>query len=194
MAEAARLPYAPNHPDVEAAYANPPPGLVSEILHGVLAMSPRPAVPHGRFAKKLGTRLYGPFDEGTGGPGGWYFVDEPELHLGMRPDKMQPDLAGWRRERAGAVLHASAVTTAPDWVCEVLSPSTATHDRDVKLPLYAEHGVAFAWLVDPIARVLEAFVLHRGRWQPLGVWREDALARVAPFDALPIARDRLWPE
>ncbi len=194
MAEPARPLDEPNHPAVEAAYANAPPDVVCEILRGVLAMSPRPALPHGRFAKKLGVRLFGPFDEGVGGPGGWLFVDEPELHLGARPDKMQPDLAGWRRERMPRVPRDAATDMAPDWVCEVLSPSTEANDRGVKMPLYAEHGVGHAWLVDPIAQSLEAYRLARGRWHPIGTWRSDAVARVEAVDDLALQLARLWPE
>jgi Uma2 family endonuclease len=194
MAEAARGLYEPNHPTIEAAYENAPPDVVCEILHGALAMAPRPAPPHGRFAKRLGGHLFMPFDEGVGGPGGWIFIDEPELHLGARPDKMQPDLAGWRRERMPRVSRKAAISIAPDWVCEVLSPSTAPLDRDVKLPLYAEHDVSFAWLVDPIAEVLEAFKRVRGRWQPVGTWRGDAVARVEPFESLALDLARIWPE
>jgi Uma2 family endonuclease len=194
MADAARPLYEPNHPTIEAAYENAPPDVICEILYGALAMAPRPAVPHGRLAGRLYGRLLVPFDDGVGGPGGWYLLPEPELHLGPRPDKMQPDLAGWRRERTGNVVRATAVTVAPDWVCEVLSPSTAATDRDVKMPLYAEHGVSFVWLVDPIAEVLEAFKLVRGRWQPVGIWRGDDVARVEPFEAFALDLARVWPE
>jgi Uma2 family endonuclease len=184
----------PNHPAVERAYASPPPGMVSEILRGVLAMSPRPTPPHGRTAKKLGVRLFGPFDEGVGGPGGWIFLDEPELHLGVRPDKMEADLAGWRRERVPRLPRSAVITVAPDWVCEILSPSTEANDRGVKMPLYAEHGVGHAWLVDPIEQVLEAFRLARGRWQPIGTWRDGDVARVEPFEAITLDLAGLWPE
>lgn len=184
----------PNHPEVEAAYAAAPASLVAEILHGALAMSPRLSVPHGRFAKKLGGRQFMPFDEGVGGPGGWIFLDEPELHLGARPDKMQPDLAGWRRTTVPSLPRSSTITTAPDWICEVLSPSTEVNDRGVKLPLYAEHGVAHVWLVDPVGRVLEVFRLVRARWQLVGAWRDDEVVRAEPFEALPMELARLWPE
>jgi Uma2 family endonuclease len=194
VAEPAQRLDAPNHPDIEAAYAAAPSTVVAEILCGALAMSPRPAVPHGRCAKRLGGRLYLPFDEGVGGPGGWIFLDEPELHLGVRPDKMQPDLAGWRRSRVAALPRTPALTLCPDWVCEVLSPSTEATDRGVKLPLYAEHGVSFVWLIDPVARVLEASRLVAGSWRPLGRWSDDEVVRVAPFDALPLALTQLWPE
>lgn len=194
VADPARRLDEPNHPEVEAAYAAAPPTMIVEILHGALAMSPRPSVPHGRFAKKLGGRLYMPFDEGVGGPGGWLFLDEPELHLGARPDKMKPDLAGWRRAHVPSLPRGAAISAAPDWVCEVLSPSTEANDRGVKMPLYAEHGVAHVWLVDPIARTLEAFRLVRDRWQPVGTWRDDAVVRVEPFDALALELARLWPE
>jgi len=47
------------------------------------------------------------------------------------------------------------ISLAPDWVCEVLSPSTARWDRVKKVPVYARYGVDWVWLVDPVARTLE---------------------------------------
>jgi len=181
-------------PEVVDAYRNASPGVVVEVIDGELFTMPRPRARHARAATRLAGRL-APFDDpGDDDPGGWDILIEPELHLGPRPDKMQPDLAGWLRERMPRVPRKAAIQVAPDWVCEVLSPSTASLDRDVKMPLYAEHGVSFAWLVDPIAQVLEAFKLVRGRWQPTGTWRGDDVVRVEPFDALTLDLTRLWPE
>src|SRR4051812_33386454 len=156
-----------------------PDHVVAEILDGELFTSPRPAPRHARAASSLGGELYGPFDRGRGGPGGWILLDEPELHL--HGDVLVPDLAGWRRERMPELPDAAAFELAPDWVCEVLSPSTAGLDRAEKMPLYAREGVSHVWLADPMARTLEAFELEAGRWVLLGSWRDDAVVNVRPF-------------
>ena len=106
----------------------------------------------------LGGELTGPFGKGRGGPGGWWIIDEPELHLGE--DILVPDLAGWRRERMAELPDTAYFTPAPDWVCEVLSASTRRLDLHGKRPAYAREGVGCQWLVDPADRTLEAFELH----------------------------------
>ena len=97
-----------------------PEGMVAELVGGTLHLQPRPASRHARASFKLSARLDDPFDRGEGGPGGWYFAFEPELHLG--DDVLVPDLAGWRRERMAEFPDAPAIELAPDWVCEILSP------------------------------------------------------------------------
>jgi len=163
---------------------------VAEIIDGQLVTQPRPAALHARAASSLGGELYGPFDRGKGGPGGWILLDEPELHL--HGDVLVPDLAGWRRERMPEVPDAPAFELAPDWVCEVLSPSTAATDRAGKLPIYARERVGHVWLVDPIARTLEACRLEGGPWMLLGTWRDDAKVRVEPFEAVELELGGLW--
>jgi len=127
---------------------------------------------------------------GRGGPGGWILLDEPELHL--QADVLVPDLAGWRRERMPELPDAAALDLAPDWICEVLSPSTAATDRAEKMPIYAREGVTNLWLVDPIARTLEVSRLEQGRWVLLGTWRDEARVRVEPFAAFELDLAGLW--
>ena len=167
-----------------------PEHLVAEIINGTLVTMPRPASRHARASSSLGGELYGPFDRGKGGPGGWILLDEPELHL--HGDILVPDLAGWRRERMPELPDAAAFELAPDWVCEVVSPSTAATDRAEKMPIYARERVAYLWLVDPIARTLEALRLENDRWTLLGTWRDDARVRVEPFDAIELELAGLW--
>jgi Uma2 family endonuclease len=167
-----------------------PEHLVAEIINGTLVTMPRPASLHARAASSLGGELYGPFDRGKGGPGGWIILDEPELHL--HGDVLVPDLAGWRRERMPELPDASAFELAPDWICEVLSPSTAATDRAEKLPIYAREQVGHVWLVDPVAKTLEACHLESGRWVLLGAWRDDAKVRAAPFEAFELELAGLW--
>jgi Uma2 family endonuclease len=135
-------------PDVVAGYRNAPETVVAEIIDGALSLTPRPRLRHARSASALGGELQGPFDRGRGGPGGWIILHEPELHLGPRPDVVVPDLAGWRRERVPVdFMEDAAATLAPDWCCEVLSPSTEEVDRGRKLDIYRREGVGHVWLV-----------------------------------------------
>jgi len=167
-----------------------PSHLVAEILDGELVTSPRPGPPHTRAASSLGGELYGPFDRGRGGPGGWIILYEPELHL--HGDVLVPDFAGWRRERMPALPDASAFELAPDWACEVLSPSTASSDRAVKVPIYAREKVVHVWLLDPLLQTLEVLRLDGSGYRIAGVWRGDAVVQCEPFEAHAIRLADLW--
>ncbi len=168
-----------------------PSNVVGEIIAGELVVSPRPASPHAHAASVLGMDLGSPFQRGRGGPGGWWLLDEPELHLG--PHVVVPDLAGWRRERLPEMpVDVPFFTLAPDWVCEVTSPSTAAVDRVRKMPIYAEAGVSFVWLVDPRERLLEAFKRDGARWLRIAAHSGDELARIEPFDAIELELAALW--
>ena len=170
-----------------------PPRAIAEVVAGVLHTQPRPAVPHARASSTLGGQLSGPFDRGQGGPGGWVLLDEPELHLGPEPDIVVPDLAGWRRERMPKLpMDAAFLVLAPDWLCEVLSPSSQAVDRGDKMDVYAREGVGHAWLVDPIAQLLEVWRLEDGRWLRLGTWRGDAMVRAEPFESHELELGALW--
>ena len=164
--------------------------VVAEILDGELRLSPRPASPHAVASSALGEELGPPFKRGRGGPGGWVILDEPELHLGA--DVLVPDLAGWRRERMPILDDVPFFTLAPDWACEVLSPSTAKMDRADKLPIYARERVGHVWLVDPRIRTLEVLRREGERWLVVGVWKDDARVRAEPFDAIELELAILW--
>ena len=167
-----------------------PDHFVAEMFDGELYASPRPAVPHTRAASVLGAELGGPFDFGRNGPGGWLILDEPELHFGN--DVLVPDLAGWRRERLPALPDAAYLTLAPDWICEVLSPSTEAIDRGQKLRIYAREGVAHAWLVDPSRQTLEVLALESGSFEQLEEHSGEAKFRARPFDAIELELRALW--
>jgi Uma2 family endonuclease len=148
-------------------------------------------VPHTASASSLGILLGGPFQFGSGGgPGGWWILDEPELHL--EDEILVPDVAGWRRERMPVLPDAAAFTLVPDWVCEVLSRSNAIHDRAEKLPAYAHHGVGHVWLLDPRDRALEVYRRQGAHWLLLGTYRGDARIRAEPFDAIELDLALLW--
>ncbi|MCP3098293.1 Uma2 family endonuclease [Myxococcus sp. K15C18031901] len=167
-----------------------PENMVGQIVDGELIALPRPASAHGRASSRLGGELYGAFERGRAGPGGWVFIDEPELHFGR--DVLVPDLAGWRWERMPETPNAPFFTLAPDWVCEVLSPSTTTLDRVRKKRIYAREGVKYVWLIDPEARTLEAYLGDGRQWVELGTYSGNERVRVAPFEALELELGVLW--
>lgn len=167
-----------------------PAHVVGEIVNGTLYSHPRPAPRHARAYSVLGGELLGPYDRGRGGPGGWWILDEPEIHLSGHV--LVPDLAGWRRERMPRLPDTAWFELAPDWVCEILSPSTARLDRAEKLPIYAAEGVRHCWLIDPDVRTLEVFQNENGRWLLLKVLESEAEVSEPPFDATAFPLSALW--
>jgi Uma2 family endonuclease len=181
-------------PSKRATYADleaVPPHLVAEIIFGALVTHPRPAPPHGTAQSAITVELGGPFQRGRGGPGGWIFMIEPELHLG--PHVVVPDIAGWRRERLPHMPVTAYVKTPPDWVCELLSPSTENTDRGPKRRIYATFGVGHMWFVDAIGRRLEAYVLRDGQCVLHETFDGEDEVKAPPFDAVPFALAALWP-
>ena len=136
--------------------------LVGEIINGTLHTHPRPARGHGRTATALSSEVYSRFSRAPGGPGGWVFINEQELHHGTQV--VVPDISGWKIERYPSHEVTPFSTVAPDWVCEVMSPSTRTYDRLTKLKIYAEFGVPHCWYVDSTAQTLEVFILANGSY------------------------------
>lgn len=175
-----------------------PANKVAELIRGTLHVMPRPAPKHANASSSLGGELHNPFHRGRGGPGGWWILDEPELHFqdlteAGEVDVVVPDLAGWRRERMPALPETAYFTLAPDWICEVLSKSTEDLDRTEKMPLYAREGVRHAWLLDPLARRLEVFTLRAGRkWDEPVIHQGAGVVRAAPFDAIGLDLSALW--
>ncbi|MGB0678229.1 MAG: Uma2 family endonuclease [Polyangiales bacterium] len=193
------LPPAPaGYRDVLAA----PAGQLAQVIDGVLDLQPRPALQHVNTASSLGALLLPAFrfgDGGPGAPGGWLILDEPELHFGdTRSDDsvrdiVVPDLAGWRRERLpDACQHAAFLTVAPDWVCEILSPSTQGIDRVQKMAVYLREGVRHVWLIEPQAQVLEVFEARAGAWVRVLSAEGGDSVRAVPFDAVELALGRVF--
>jgi Uma2 family endonuclease len=172
--------------DIQALPAH----VTGEILDGELYTQGRPASPHAIASSALGEELGGPFKRGRGGPGGWAILDEPELHLAA--DVLVPDLAGWRRERMPQIPNVAAFDLAPDWVCEVLSPSTAGKDRGKKLPIYARERVTHVWFVDPEAKTLEVLRLDGESYRVHAVFVGEQKVRAEPFDAIELELSALW--
>lgn len=185
----------PTPPKTSATYQDLlelPEHQVGEIVDGELYVSPRLAIPHAKVASTLGMDLGTPFQRGRGGPGGWWLINEPELHFGQ--NVLVPDLAGWRRERLPRLPDAPYLELAPDWLCEVLSPSTAKLDLVHKLPRYARAAVKHAWVIDPLNRVLKVFRQEHEQWVLVKAFGGDDKVRAEPFEAVELELDALWLE
>ncbi len=169
-----------------------PDHVVAEILDGQLELSPRPSGKHGRPATRLTVALGG-FDgdgEDSDGPGGWYFLFEPELHFGRQI--VVPDVAAWQRTRLPDDIDGPFTQVAPDWACEVSSPSTASRDRIVKMRIYHEAGVHWVWIVDPDARSIEVFERDDTAWRRVAAVEGIDVVRLPPFGALALKLAGLW--
>ncbi len=167
-----------------------PDNVVGEIVNGDLIATPRPLYRHGNVASGLGMAIGPPYHYGRGGPGGWWILDEPEIHLGKHV--LVPDLAGWRKERMPSLPEEHWTSLPPDWICEILSQHTAHLDRVRKMPVYAGYGVPLVWIVDPANKALEGFRLESGRWVLRGSFAEHDKAAAEPFQEVEIDLGALW--
>jgi Uma2 family endonuclease len=173
--------------DIEAL----PPHVTGEIIYGNLVTHPRPTPRHATAHNALGSELTGPFQTGRGGPGGWVFMTEPEMHIGGHI--LVPDIAGWRREKMPDMPSKAYVEIAPDWVCEILSESTEDYDRKDKREIYGKLGVSHIWLLDPRSKVLEVFQLTAGHWMLIGTYKGHDGVKAPPFNAIEFSLGALWP-
>jgi Uma2 family endonuclease len=167
-----------------------PEHLVAEIIEGELFTSPRPSGPHTAFSSALGADIGPPYHRGRGGPGDWWILDQPELHL--HNDVLVPDLAGWRRERMPELPHNQVFAIPPDWVCEVLSPSTARLDRKKKMPIYAREAVEHLWLVEPLHKTVEIYRLIAEQWVNVANYAGNDKFRAEPFELVEIDLPSIW--
>ena len=171
---------------------NIPEHMTGEIIDGELIVSPRQSSEHVFATLLLGSEIVVPYHHGRGGPGGWIILPEPEIKL--IEDTFVPDLAGWKKEHFSKPEGHNWISVAPDWVCEILSPSSIRHDRITKMGIYAKHRIPYFWLIDPINKTLEVLRLESGRWVIIGTSAENAKVRAEPFQEIEIDLANLWLE
>jgi Uma2 family endonuclease len=167
-----------------------PEHMVAELIDGDLYAWPRPSGPHARVSSALGMDIGTPYDRGHGGPGGWWILFEPEIHLAEQV--LVPDLAGWRRERMPEIPEDHRFVVVPDWICEVISPSSVRVDRGKKRRIYAEFGVPWMWLADPIGRMLEVLSLNGDNWKIVATFFGGDIVRAEPFPEAEIDLGSIW--
>ena len=148
------------------------------LVPGVVSTMSRPGAAHHNVLALCGRALEG-FDELLGGHG-WWIRKEFEVRFGDR--LAVPDLAGWRADEHPELPDDNPLRIVPAWCAEVLSPSTASDDRTLKLPLYASSGVVHTWLVDPELRTVEVYESIGGRPTLVATARDTDVVRLPPFD------------
>jgi len=170
---------------------NIPENMTGEIIDGELIVSPRPSPEHMFISSFVGGKLFTHY-YGRGGPNEWIILDETEIKL--ESDTFVPDIAGWKKERFLKPKSQNWVSVTPDWVCEVISPSSFRHDRITKMGLYAKHRIPYFWLIDPRDRLLQVFKLEAGGWLIIGNYAENEKVRAKPFQEIEIDLTNLWLE
>jgi len=168
-----------------------PDSLTGEILNGRLHAHPRPGGKHVLAATTLGLEIGGPYFRGRGGPGGWWILVEPEVHFVPDREVAVPDVAGWLKTRMPEVPEEHKFTVIPDWVCEIMSPSTESIDREIKMPLYAGYGVQWCWLVNPLKQEMETYKLEKGQWILTGEYSFVDEVSAEPFTVLKLTLGEL---
>ncbi|HEX5417828.1 MAG TPA: Uma2 family endonuclease [Chloroflexota bacterium] len=104
---------------------------------------------------------------------------------------VEPDLLFVADGRA-EIIQKPYVAGAPDLVVEILSPSTALADRQVKRQLYARFGVADYWLLDVERQEFIAFALADGIYQEVARGKETETVSAPPFPDLAISLGEIW--
>ena len=132
-----------------------PEGDRRELIEGDFYVVPGPSIWHQTIVANLGIALRGFVKRNRLGAVLWAPTD-----VVLSPESVvQPDILFISNERRDIITEAN-VSGAPDLVVEILSPSTAERDRELKLTLYARYGVREYWIVDPEDSSVEVMVLE----------------------------------
>jgi Uma2 family endonuclease len=170
----------------------------AELIDGRIVYQGMPGPIHGRAQTRIAGPLSGAYDRRPGGgasPGGWWFsleVDMDIAGLGCRPD-----ILAWRRDKQPKLPEPDArglVTAAPDWICEVLSRSTAPVDMGGKRLGYHRAGVAYYWIADPVNRTLTVLEWTAAGYLVALVAGCGDKVRAEPFPEMEIDVDDLFDE
>ena len=159
-----------------------------EILDGEVLRKALPRGEHGvsQVQLVLALRAYvrRPGDPHT--PGGWWFATEPTIRLSTH-EVVQPDLAGWRRDRLPTRPSGYPVTARPDWVCEIMCDSDARRrDGLKKRRIYADHGIPHYWLLDTEAETLTVLHLTDLGYVEVLCAQKHEQVHAAPFELVPL--------
>ena len=168
-----------------------PDGMLAQIIHGKLDLQPNGAFDHQSAGVEIASYLRSHFRKSRFQPGGWIILPEMLVRLSNH-EIYRPDIAGWRTETLPKAPDELPVETVPDWVCEVLSPSTRNIDRSKKMPVYAQSGVKHYWVIDPKAKTLEVFELQGENWVLTSIASGDDVIEFDPFPEVEIELQYLW--
>ncbi len=194
MSDVAKSKKPPTYEDILAL----PEGITGEILDGQLYTSPRPAPPHQRAMIGVSSPLHQRYAKPPGGgKTGWIFLTEPQIHVA--PQDIVPDVAGWRLEKLTdvpkKVFAEPLITITPDWVCEILSPSSGTRDRVLKRKIYLELKIGYYWIIDPLNQTLEEYKFENSsKWTEMGVFGGEEKFKIEPFNDIEFDLSTFWLE
>ena len=151
----------------------------AEIIGGKIHYKGMARARHGHATTQLQRRV--PNERQGVNEHGWWIFGDVDVKLAGE-SYLKPDVSGWRKERMPEPPDDWPLAIAPDWVCEVLSPTTEAYDRGDKAQAYAAGGVPWYWIVDPAERTVEVLELINGRWTIWGVYTDGAALALPPFD------------
>ncbi|HEX4449143.1 MAG TPA: Uma2 family endonuclease [Polyangiaceae bacterium] len=166
-----------------------------EIVRGAIVEKAAPSAEHADAQSALALLIKGPFQRkpgGPGGPGGWWILTDVDVEFAPN-EVYRPDVAGWRRERMPEPPKGRVLRTRPDWVCEILSPSTASRDLVQKMQPFRQCELPHYWVVDPEHEML---TVHRwtrdGDVVALTASRAERAVRAEPFEGVELDVGRLF--
>jgi Uma2 family endonuclease len=163
-----------------------PPGVRLELVNGEIAVSPSP-MPRHSYVDRMLTIVLGPHIVARNL--GELYGDVDTIF--GENDVRRPDLIFFSKERTH-LIGEKAMEGPPDLCVEIISPSSGKIDREDKFAQYAAGGVTHYWIVDPVAKTVEAFTLVRGKYRPAGVGAGNDVVKLPPFDDLDIPLAKLW--
>jgi Uma2 family endonuclease len=164
----------------------------AEVVAGAIVVAPSPSAEHQSTLSLVATDLIGLFQRGRGGPGGWWIIPDVDVAFGPH-DILRPDLVGWRRDRMPEFPRERPITQRPDWICEILSPSTAARDRGPKRDVYRTAGVPWYWLIDIANRTISVLRLTTEGFVDHQTAGDEGSASLPPFDAVALDLAALFP-
>ena len=153
-----------------------------EVKGGELVRKAMPSGPHGLGQSQVVSQVGSSYNRrpGARGPGGWWILTEVEIAI--EPHEVyRPDVVGWRRERMPEVPKESPLLLRPDWICKVLSHSTARNDLVKKMRVYHRASVPHYWIVDPDRETLSVYRFTEDGYLIALMAEPGELVRAEPF-------------
>ena len=156
-----------------------------EVVDGELVQKASPSFAHGAAQGRISFALGGFWGHGgaAGRPGGWWLGTEVEIELAPH-DVYLPDVAGWRIDRVPEQPRERPVRIAPDWVCEILSPSTTSRDLGHKQRTYHRAQVGHYWVAEPTSQTMTVYRWHEAGYVLALAAGAGEIVRAEPFDSI----------
>jgi Uma2 family endonuclease len=93
------------------------------------------------------------------------YVGHEKMMISLSRNDYEPDICFWSRKKSSKFKPRQTQFPAPDFIAEVLSPSTEDNDRTIKFEDYAAHGVKEYWIIDPAFRIVEQYFLDDDQYR-----------------------------